>query len=63
MNLRKVYLQPIIMIFAYLLFMNNEEIFLIDQLEKGVKKYVEDKDRRDEILAVTSPTKIEDGPD
>jgi len=37
--------------------MNNEEIFLVDQLEKGVKKYVEDKDRRDEILAVTSPTK------
>ena len=37
--------------------MNNEEIFLVEQLEKGVKKYVEDKDRRDEILAVTSPTK------
>jgi len=37
--------------------MNNEEIFLVDQLEKGVKKYVKDKDRRDEILAVTDPTK------
>ncbi len=57
MNIQKVYLQPIIIVFAYLLFMNNEEIFLVDQLEKGVKKYVEDKDRRDEILAVTSPTK------
>ena len=57
MSSRKVYLQPIIIVFAYLFFMNNQEIFLVDQLEKGVKKYVEDKSRKDEILAVTSPTK------
>ncbi len=57
MSFRKVYLQPIIIIFVYLFFVNNQEIFLIDQLEKGVKKYVEDKSRKDEILAVTSLTK------
>ena len=47
MSSQKIYLQPIIIVFAYLFFMNNEEIFLIDQLEKGVKKYVEDKSQKD----------------
>jgi hypothetical protein len=36
--------------------MNNEQVFIVNELEKGVKKYVVDKDRKKEILAVTKAT-------
>lgn len=40
-----------ITLISMLFFGGVQEYFLLDKLEKGVKKYVEDKDRRKEILA------------
>lgn len=40
-----------------ILFFGGFDIFFIDELEKGVKKYVEDKDRRKELLASLKETK------
>ena len=40
-----------------ILFFGGFDIFFIDELEKGVKKYVEDKDRRKELLASLKESK------
>lgn len=56
MDYKKLYSPPIFILFAYLFFASPEQIFIVEELEKGVKKYVKDKDRKKEILTVTKAT-------